>query len=153
MDRLKVETILLVFICLMIVAMSLFPLALGLPDIDIHVHDTYYILSGFHVAILLLVYCLLLLALYKILRRKIGSVSFLAGLLHIGITVFSISAFFSNKYFAIYGHSRYYAGYGGFDTPVHIDFQFIITTLFIVAQAGFFFYFFVEWFRKRRRQW
>jgi heme/copper-type cytochrome/quinol oxidase subunit 1 len=148
MRKFKVENILLVFICLFICVMILIPSTIRPLSIDIHIHDTYYIIGGLHFSLFLLVYCFFLFALYKRLRRRTGDIKMAVALPHIFLTIFVIVVFLVSEYFVIYSRPG----------PMNIDdyeyrmsFRFILTSLFIVAQVGFFFYFFVEWLRTRRK--
>jgi len=152
MPGFKVENILFLFICLYGGIMMLSPGMVRPESVDFHVHDTYYIVSGLYVALFLLMYCLLLFALYRMLRRRRRDIHFGGALFHILVTIFFVVIFLRSESLLTYsGPIRRDRSPGMVDWLSQIKFRFIITSVFTIVQAGFFFYFFVEWFRTKRK--
>jgi heme/copper-type cytochrome/quinol oxidase subunit 1 len=144
MNRLKVENILLPFICLLIMWALLWPFLPTPGSLDFHLHDTYIVINP-RIHIFFLGYCILLFALYKYIRRKTGQVHFVTGLLHISITVLFIIYFLWLSYFGGYKNEaprRYldYSQWGKWHEERSLYVAAISIIIVVAAQIAFFVY-------------
>ena len=157
----KIERLLLVFICLLIVGMICWPFLLNRASWDFHVHDTYYVVTTQPVIVYGFVYCCFLFGLYTVVRKKSGRLNLAIGLFHIIATTAFIGFFLSLAFF-VYdsnraGFPRRYMDFSKLNLyhrflylPFYERWLFVLLLLFLAAQLIFFVYFFVQLFSKRK---
>jgi heme/copper-type cytochrome/quinol oxidase subunit 1 len=137
----KIENWLLIAACLLLVSSFLLT-----QTVDIHLHDTYYIIAGFSIARLTAFWTLLVFLLYKIIRRRRNTVSTKAIVLHSATTF--IPVIFILFYWSGNGAQRpRYLDYSSWHTPGP-GFQSlllpVLMLLCIVSQVIFLLYFVVQ---------
>ncbi len=74
MELLKIERLLLFLICMLAMAMILWPVTIHLTTFDFHWDDTYYVIDLLSIIATTLLYCCLLFGMYVMIRKKYVSI-------------------------------------------------------------------------------
>jgi len=157
MDKIKVERLLLFFICLLILAGLLWPDLLNNVSWDYHFQDTYYVVNTLSIVIYSLFYCCLLFGLYTLIRGKLGGINTFVGLFHISASIGFIAFILCGNLFVDNNPTpRRYLDYSTRSSFSYISpykkIGFVLLLLFLVAQLVFFVYFFIRLFSRRKMQ-
>ncbi len=142
MNKLKFEYFLLIFAGFLILAILFWPMLIGNSTLDIHLHDTYFVIDNFPGAASSLWYCIFLFALYTVTRRKTGNINGLIALFHILITTVVILFYVLKKVYNYETLPRRYLDFSGLYTSFSREQTMLIALmgLFVVAQLAFFTY-------------
>lgn len=142
MNKLKFEYILLILAGFLMLAILFWPVLTGSSTLDIHLHDTYFVIEHFPVAASSLWYCIFLFALYTVTRRKTGNVNGVIALFHILVTTVVISFYVLKKIYTYETLPRRYLDFSGVYTSFSREQTMLIALmgLFVVAQLAFFTY-------------
>ena len=146
MNKFRIENLLLLFICILAIALVAWPPFIERSSLDIHIYDTYFVFGGSAIASFLLGYCFLLFALYKVLRHKLRRVHFTMAFIHIAVTVLYIVYCYLFADFRTPAAPTRYLDYAAWNKPLYRSSFFIATLLFVAIQIIFFVYFFAQYF-------
>jgi cytochrome c oxidase subunit I len=149
----KTENILLVPMAIML-GITLFSVFLGNSTVDIHLHDTLFVISQQYISSVLLGLLIVIYGFYKIIRQKRGSINKWVAFFHIIVTLLFIVLVAASIVYPFMGSvPRTYidANSGWFDE--FFIFERIISTAalsFLLSQLIFIIYFAVEMIRPRK---
>ena len=142
MGKMKIEMLLLGLVCFLIMAMLAWPVFLHRTSWDLHMHDTYFVITTLPLIIYALIYSIFLLVLYTIIRKNGGSINIYISFSHVLVTIaFIIFLLFGDTWMPDKQPRRYlnysnWSTYNGYS--VKIKWVAIITSLFVTTQVIFF---------------
>ncbi|HVV04149.1 MAG TPA: cbb3-type cytochrome c oxidase subunit I, partial [Puia sp.] len=115
-------------------------LLIGNSTLDIHLHDTYFVIAGYHYAFLLLMIMFVLTVIYYLLERKVY-VNRVLGRLHFWVTFVGLwYLWWPGSFEGLAGMPRRYIDVGyfnGFNRLVNVDRTMVIVVAVIVMQLVF----------------